>query len=146
MNIAVRVVEGVDGPIILGAWCETCDQESLPMRDNTCGWCDTPIIDLGVPLHMQAGRAATTPSVKSEPARGRPRITVREIAPHRERYGREPIPTDDLIAALQRCATLAGGTPSLRDYDRLISRPSHRTVWRRFGSWSAALTAAGLDG
>lgn len=29
--------------IYLGVWCPTCRQDALPLRDGTCGWCDTKI-------------------------------------------------------------------------------------------------------
>jgi len=28
----------------LGVWCPTCEQDSLPMRNGTCGFCDTPLV------------------------------------------------------------------------------------------------------
>jgi hypothetical protein len=66
-----------------------------------------------------------------------------------------------LAEALQACARDIGRIPMVRDYcvwreDLLSGRPGkrpamsdiphYRTLYERFGSWSAALDAAGLDG
>lgn len=129
MNVAVRTVEGVDGQtVVLAAWCPTCEQEALPHdRHGTCLFCDTPIYGTE-PVAPPPVVAAPIVSVRKE-------LRVRGL----------PITDDDLIAALQHCAAVVGHSPTLREYDLHVSRPSHRTVWRRYGSWSAACRAAGLD-
>ena len=121
MNIDVRVVEGVDGPIILAAFCPTCDLEAMPMRDGTCGWCDTPII--GPP---------GTPAAKV------PSQRIRKLQPR--------ISEQDIAVALRREAARIGRNPYSREWQDRNLRPSSKTIFRRFGTWSAALTAAGLDG
>lgn len=45
MNVRVRVVAGIRGPIIIGAWCPRCRQEAMPVSLGRCGWCDTRIVD-----------------------------------------------------------------------------------------------------
>jgi hypothetical protein len=85
------------------------------------------------------GDAPPPPMVADKPAA--PIVSVRKDL----RLRGVPITDDDLIAALQHCAAVVGHSPTLREYDLHVSRPSHRTVWRRYGSWSAACKAAGLD-
>lgn len=41
-------------PDYLGVWCETCQQDCLPLGNRTCGFCDTAVVDAdGQPLHHQ---------------------------------------------------------------------------------------------
>lgn len=118
MNIDVRTAPGVDGPIILAAWCETCGQEAMPMRDGRCGWCDRRIIG---PPGTKAPRSKRAPQL-------RPKITETDIA-----------------QALQQEAARLGRNPYSREWQNLNLSPSSKTIFRRFGSWSAALEAAGLE-
>lgn len=40
--LGIRTGVGYDGEfVILGAWCKTCRQESMPLDDGRCGWCGT---------------------------------------------------------------------------------------------------------
>jgi hypothetical protein len=79
MNLRVRTAETADGgTIILAAYCPTCQQEAMPMRDNTCGWCDTPII--GPP-----GTPAPVP--KPRPKLRGPNVTEADIAAALEAAG-----------------------------------------------------------
>jgi hypothetical protein len=41
-----RYADGVDGPVLMGAWCVKCKTEVLPFRNGCCGWCDGRL-DLG---------------------------------------------------------------------------------------------------
>lgn len=56
----------------------------------------------------------------------------------------DAIPEADLLADLRRVADRLGRSPSKRDYADL-GEHSYATYHRRFGSWNAALAAAGLD-
>ena len=57
---------------------------------------------------------------------------------------RYKIPTSDLIDELLRVADEVGGTPTKTDIDELGAY-SAKTYRDRFGSWNAALEAAGLE-
>jgi len=114
VNIRVRTSPGIDGPVILAAWCPTCDQEAMPMSNGTCGWCDTPIIG----PHGASAKKAPRANRKLGP-----RITEQDIA-----------------QMLQHEAARLGRPP----YSREWTGVSRSTILRRFGSWSAALEAAGL--
>jgi hypothetical protein len=118
VNIAVRTAEGIHGPIILAAYCPTCQQEAMPMANNTCGWCDTPII--GPP-------GTPAPALKPKPKLRGPNVTEHDIA-----------------VALRREAARLGRTPYSREWQRENLSPSSKTIFRRFGTWDAALEAAGL--
>lgn len=58
--------------------------------------------------------------------------------------GRPPIPTADLVAALQDLAELVGGRPKLKHLNAYGTH-SRPTYYDRFGSWGDALEAAGVD-
>lgn len=61
---------------------------------------------------------------------------------------RAPISKHDVVAALRRVATITGqDTVPMQIYVRhcLPTDPSSSSVMRTFGSWSAAMTAAGMN-
>lgn len=46
LNVGVRTRPGVDGrPVIVAAWCESCECEAMPLEDGRCGWCLSAIVD-----------------------------------------------------------------------------------------------------
>jgi hypothetical protein len=51
---------------------------------------------------------------------------------------------DDAVRALRHFHTIHGRHPSVRQWDELGQRPSAPAIIRHFGSWTAALGAAGL--
>lgn len=62
------------------------------------------------------------------------------------RAGRRPDHTDDQICARLRAAAAEHGDPlSVGRYDAGDHEPSSARIIQRFGSWSAACTAAGLQ-
>lgn len=89
------------------------------MANNTCGWCDTPIV--GPP-------GTPAPAPKPRPRLRGPNVTEADIA-----------------VALRREAARLGRTPYSREWQRENLRPSSKTIFRRYGSWDAALEAAGLS-
>jgi hypothetical protein len=142
-SLFVRTAIGVDGePIVLGAWCPKCEQESLPHdRHGTCMFCDTviygvlaerdqnarPAVVAGGPSGTRKGSGLTRPS-RSANTIGRPQFDHQSL-------------TD----TLNDVAADLGRTPFKREWERFGFSPSARTYIRHFGSWSAACQAAGLD-
>ena len=123
MNIAVRTAEAADGgTIILGAFCPECEQEAMPMRDGTCGFCGTPICD------PEDGPPHPDPPKKRRKSGPREKL----------------VSTDDIVAALQHEAARLGRPPYGNEWLTLNRRPSQATIYRRFGTWGKALEAAGL--
>ena len=89
------------------------------MPNGTCGWCDTPIIATDY-----------TP------------LTVEQV---RERIERPQFDAQSLIDTLRDVAADLGRTPFKREWERAGFQPCARTYLRRFGSWGAAVDAAGLE-
>jgi hypothetical protein len=58
--------------------------------------------------------------------------------------GRKPYRRDELIVKLQALAARLGHTPSQDTVNAAEACPCHQTYVNHFGSWNAALTAAGL--
>lgn len=61
-----------------------------------------------------------------------------------QRPGREPVSKEVCIAALQKAAAELGHSPTSRDFytGRGVG---HMTIYKSFGTWDAALEAAGLE-
>lgn len=71
------------------------------------------------------------------------RIVAPEVARPGSRAIREVrVSTDSIVDELRAVATRIGRAPYANEW--LDRYPSRSTIFRRFGSWSAALEAAGL--
>ena len=44
MNAQIRTLPGINGPVMLSAWCPVCDQQAMPDGHGHCVWCNTPIV------------------------------------------------------------------------------------------------------
>lgn len=45
MSPGIRTLPGINGPVIIAAWCPTCDQEAMPDKHGRCVWCETRIVN-----------------------------------------------------------------------------------------------------
>src|SRR4051794_32781589 len=118
-------------------------------------WTREAIIDAFTRFHRQHGRWPTSADLRSTRGTGYPPETaVRTVfgdlhGAHRAcGYNGPPQRTrfhaDQAIRALRRFHALHGHVPSVREWDELAQRPSAPPIIRHFGSWNAAVAAAGL--
>lgn len=140
-----RAYEGSDEIV---KWCPVCLENTVPLRDGSCGFCDTQL-DGDVP----------TPAEPVVPRR------------RERRHNHGTAYTDEqIVARIQLWAQITGRPPSKRDWspnqlrrqalktrkqiDRLTRRlalyelgdfPAETTVRDRFGSLNAALVMAGYE-
>ncbi len=118
-------------------------------------WTRKAVIEGLTRFHRERGRWPTSTDLRSTRGTGYPPATA-----VRARFGdlhtalracgdnrppqRTRFDADDARCALRRFAEAHGRHPSAREWDELGQRPSAPAIIRHFGSWNAALAAAGL--
>lgn len=114
-------------------WCPTCLERVVAMRNGSCGWCDTPLLDAeGEPLTVQPAGTSVLVPAPPEPngtAQELDRAVVSEFAntetpapervprrrDRRHRHGKA-YTDEQIIARIQLWARLTGGPPAKADW------------------------------
>jgi hypothetical protein len=142
VNNRVRVAEGVDGQIVvLACWCATCRAETGPDRDGVCPWCGLWVLDesaLSSAAMLEQLRDGGLGALPEEPVAAPGRLPGRRTL----RWSQE-----DLVAAIRRWASEKGRQPTSTQWMSSpgFGWPTTNTCVRAFGSWSAAVRAAGFE-
>jgi Homing endonuclease associated repeat len=118
-------------------------------------WTRADVIDAFTRFQREHGRLPTSTDLRATRGSGYPPASaVRALfgdlhsaqracgysgPPRRSRFH-----PDDAVRALRHFHTIHGRHPSVREWDQLGQRPSAPAIIRHYGSWNAALSAAGL--
>lgn len=142
-----------------GAWDVALRAAGIEPPRNS--WSASEVVAAIKAFAAREGRPPTARDWMSPPLPDRPRPTRSAVeecfgswnraleaagfAPHRRNWDR-----DEILAALREFARRKGRVPRQGDWTRTSKpgeppHPSRQTVVNQFGSWSAALTAAGLN-
>lgn len=155
-----RELRAHDGAAEITEWCPVCLERVIAMRNGTCGFCDTPVVDEPAAVERPALRVA-------DPVPEKARIPRRRERGHN--HGKA-YTDEQIIARIQLWARLTGRPPSKADWTPARLRklaatargivtkhlqvvalyelgdfPSETTVRTRCGSLNAALVQAGYE-
>lgn len=155
-----------EGNAELLEWCPTCVESVVALRNRTCPWCDTEVIERA-PLQAVPDLPAADQIALEVITDEAPKIPPRRDRRHN--HGK-PYTDEQLVARIRLWARVTGAPPSKSDWTpsklRLFAGaararaaahlrtvalyemgdwPSETAVRDRFGSFSAALVAAGFE-
>jgi hypothetical protein len=142
LNVSVRAHLGHDGTIVIvSAWCGGCGEDAMPDRHGACMFCDLPILDedslSSRSMIMQMGGATVD---TSERVRTPAVPTAKRQIVHRKKQW----PRERMLEAIHRFHHDTGRVPLHEDCLKANGMPNHSTLKREFGSFAAAIEAAGF--
>jgi len=140
VNQRVRVAEGLDGQIVvLACWCRTCRAETGPDRDGVCPWCGSRVLD--------EARLSASKMLEQLRAGGLGPLPADEVESPAVHRRASKWTQEELVAAIRRWADLHGSQPTSTRWMKSAGPgwPATNTCVRAFGSWAAAVRAAGFE-